>query len=425
MAFEEIAYFIMDNINYKDNYEETNIYTVSKINSYIKNLLAADDNLQDVWVLGEISNFKLHSSGHMYFVLKDENSQIKAVMFRGNNLNLRFMPQDGMKVKVRGDIQVYERRGEYQLYARAIVEAGKGELYLAFERLKEKLKAEGLFAEEHKKKLPLIPQRIAIITSPTGAAIRDIITISLRRFPNLSLLVVPSLVQGTLAAQEMAQKIDFLNRHFTDLDFIILGRGGGSLEELWAFNEEILARSIFDSKIPIVSAVGHETDFTIADFVADLRCPTPSAAAEMTIPNKANLINNLNLLNSKLVRAMRRNIELKAENLNSLRKSLQYYSPENKINQYFQYIDESINRINSQINHQWQLWEERIKKETQRLDSLNPWAVIDRGYSICRKLPDLEIIKKLEQVEIGDGVEVIISDGKIFGNINKKEALPH
>jgi exodeoxyribonuclease VII large subunit len=402
------------------NYTEAKIYTVSRITKYIKNLFENDYNLQDIWILGEISNFKLHSSGHMYFVLKDQESQIKGVMFKGNNLSLRFMPQDGMKVKVRGDISVYERRGEYQLYVKEIVEAGKGELYLAFERLKEKLKAEGLFSEEFKKKLPLIPKNIAVITSPTGAAIRDVLTISLRRFPNLSILVVPSLVQGTLAAQEIAKKIDFLNKHFNNLDFIILSRGGGSLEELWAFNEEILARSIYNSKIPIVSAIGHETDFTISDFVADLRCPTPSAAAEMTIPDKSSLINNINLLNSKLNKAIKRNLELKVENINSINKNIQYQGPENKINQYYQYIDEFSVRIKLRIKHQIELCEEKIKKDKQRLDSLNPGAVIERGYSICRKIPGKEIIKRLNQVEIGNEIEIIISDGKMLGKVDKK-----
>jgi len=405
------------------NYTEAKIYTVSRITKYIKNLFENDFNLQDIWILGEISNFKLHSSGHMYFVLKDQESQIKGVMFKGNNLSLRFMPQDGMKVKVRGDISVYERRGEYQLYVKEIVEAGKGELYLAFERLKEKLKAEGLFSEEFKKKLPLIPKNIAVITSPTGAAIRDVLTISLRRFPNLSILVVPSLVQGTLAAQEIAKKINFLNKHFNNLDFIILSRGGGSLEELWAFNEEILARSIYNSKIPIVSAIGHETDFTISDFVADLRCSTPSAAAEMTIPDKSSLINNINLLNSKLNKAIKRNLELKVENINSINKSIQYQGPENKINQYYQYIDEFSVRIKLRIKHQIELYEEKIKKDKQRLDSLNPGAVIERGYSICRKIPGKEIIKRLNQVEIGNEIEVIISDGKMLGKVDKKEAI--
>jgi len=405
------------------NYTEAKIYTVSRITKYIKNLFENDYNLQDIWILGEISNFKLHSSGHMYFVLKDQESQIKGVMFKGNNLSLRFMPQDGMKVKVRGDISVYERRGEYQLYVKEIVEAGKGELYLAFERLKEKLKAEGLFSEEFKKKLPLIPKNIAVITSPTGAAIRDVLTISLRRFPNLSILVVPSLVQGTLAAQEIAKKIDFLNKHFNNLDFIILSRGGGSLEELWAFNEEILARSIYNSKIPIVSAIGHETDFTISDFVADLRCPTPSAAAEMTIPDKSSLINNINLLNSKLNKAINRNFELKLENINSINKSIQYQGPENKINQYYQYVDEFSVRIKLRIKHRIELYEEKIKKDKQRLDSLSPGAVIERGYSICRKIPGKEIIKRLNQVEIGNEIEVIISDGKMLGKVDKKEAI--
>jgi exodeoxyribonuclease VII large subunit len=289
--------------------------------------------------------------------------------------------------------------------------------------LKAKLKDEGLFSEEIKKKLPLIPRNIAVITSSTGAAIRDIITISLRRFPNLSILVVPSLVQGISAAQEIAKKIDFLNKYFKDLDFIIIGRGGGSLEELWAFNEEILARSIYESKIPIVSAVGHETDFTISDFVSDLRAPTPSAAAEMTIPDKNNLINNLSLLKSKITRAAKRNFELKTENINSLCRNLKYQGPENKINQYYQYIDEFSARLNSRIKYQVKLYEERIKKDTQRLDSLSPWAVIERGYSICRKIADKEIIKRLEQIEVNTKIEIIISDGKIFSKVEKKEAV--
>jgi len=384
------------------NNTESKIYTVSRLNKYIKKLFENDFNLQDIWILGEISNFKLHSSGHMYFVLKDKESQIRCVMFRGSNCNLRFMPGDGMKVKVRGDVSVYEKRGEYQLYVKELVEAGKGELYLAFERLKAKLKDEGLFLQEIKKKLPLIPQNIAIITSPTGAAIRDVITISLRRFPNLSILVVPSLVQGTYAAQEIAKKIDFLNKYFEDLDFIIIGRGGGSLEELWAFNEEILARSIYNSKIPIVSAVGHETDF---------------------IPDKNSLINNLNLLKSKITRAAKRNFELKTENINSLCRSLKYQGPENRINQYYQYIDEFSTHLNSSIKHQVELYEERVKKDSQRLESLSPWAVIERGYSICRKIPGKEIIKKLEQIEVGAKIEVIVSDGKILSKVEEKEAV--
>jgi len=333
------------------------------------------------------------------------------------------MPGDGMKIQVRGDISVYEKRGEYQLYVKEIIEAGKGELYLAFEKLKAKLKGEGFFSEEIKKKLPLVPQNIAVITSPTGAAIRDVITISLRRFPNLSILVVPSLVQGIFAAQEIAKKIDFLNKYFKDLDFIIIGRGGGSLEELWAFNEEILARSIFNSKIPIVSAVGHETDFTISDFVADLRSPTPSAAVEMTIPDKNNLINNLRVLKGKIIREVKRNFELKTDKLNSISTDLKYQGPEKKIDQYYQYIDEFSARLNLRVIHQVELYEEKLKSDSQRLDSLNPWAVIERGYSICRKIPGKEIVKSLNQIEVGTKIEVIISDGTILGRVEKKEAV--
>jgi len=397
------------------------IYSVSKITKYLKSIFNNDSILQNVWILGEISNFKLHSSGHMYFILKDESSQIRCVMFRGNSLHLRFSPRDGMKVKINGDINIYEKRGDYQLYAREIVEVGKGDLYLAFEKLKNDLRIEGLFREEHKKKIPFLNKKFAVITSPTGAAIRDIISISLRRFPNLHIMVVPSLVQGTSAAQDIAQKIDFLNSHFDDIDFIIIGRGGGSIEELWAFNEEILARSIYNSRIPIVSAVGHETDFTISDFTADLRSPTPSAAAEMNIPDVNQMLNNINVLRDKLKRLMIRNYEKISERLISLEKNLKYLGPENKINQYYQYVDEFIYKLNNMVKNTMKVYGEKIKKDSQRLEALNPWAVIKRGYSVCRKLPEHSIIKQLKNVEIGNHLEIIISDGKILGKVDKKE----
>ena len=397
------------------------IYSVSKITKYLKNIFNNDSILQNVWILGEISNFKLHSSGHLYFILKDENSQIRCVMFRGNSIRLGFPPRDGMKVKINGDINVYEKRGEYQLYAREMVEVGKGDLYLAFEKLKNSLRAEGLFRKEHKKKIPFLKKKFAVITSPTGAAIRDIISISLRRFPHLHIMVVPALVQGASAAQDIAQKIDFLNTYFNDIDFIIIGRGGGAIEELWAFNEEILARSIYNSKIPIVSAVGHETDFTISDFTADLRSPTPSAAAEMNVPDINQLLDNINALRDNLKRIILRKYEKKLERLNYLDKNMKYLSPENKINQYYQYIDEFIYKLNSTVKNTLKSSEEIIKKDLQRLETLNPWAVIKRGYSVCRKLPEHSIIKKLKNVEIGNHFEIIISDGKILGKVDKKE----
>ena len=342
-------------------------------------------------------------------------------MFKGNSFRLRFTPRDGMKVKINGEINVYEKRGDYQLYAREMVEAGKGDLYLAFEKLKNDLRTEGLFLEEHKKKISFIHKKFAVITSPTGAAIRDVISISLRRFPYIHIVVVPSLVQGSNAAKDIAYRIDFLNTHFNDLDFIIIGRGGGSIEELWAFNEEILARSIYHSKIPIVSAVGHETDYTISDFTADLRSPTPSAAAEMNVPDINQLLGNIDALRDKLARIMIRKHEKILERLNHLERNLKYLGPENKIHQYFQYIDEFIYKLDSKVKNTLKAYEEKIKKDLQRLEALNPLAVLERGYSICRKLPEQNIIKKLENVNIGDHLEIIISDGKILGKVDKKE----
>jgi len=399
------------------------VYSVTKITKYIKNLFNSDHVLQDVCILGEISNFKLHSSGHMYFVLKDENSQIRCVMFKGNSHRLRFIPRDGMKVKVCGDINVYERRGEYQLYAREMTEAGKGDLYLAFEKLKNDLKNEGLFLKEHKKRISFTHQKFAVITSPTGAAIRDVISISLRRFPNIHILVVPALVQGESAADDIARKIDFLNRHFNDLDFIIIGRGGGSIEELWAFNEEVLARSIYHSKIPVVSAVGHETDFTISDFTADLRSPTPSAAAEMNVPDMNQILKDIQQAREKLKRIMIRNYEKKWERLTYLDKNIRYLGPENKINQYIQNIDECMYKIDYHLRNKLKASGERITKDIQRLEALNPWAVIDRGYSVCRKLPGHRIVKNIKDVNVADPIEIIVSDGKILSKVDKKEEM--
>ncbi|MDD3031830.1 MAG: exodeoxyribonuclease VII large subunit, partial [Atribacterota bacterium] len=256
-----------------NQFNNKKVYSVSNITSHIQQLFKSDPLLQNVTIVGELSNFKYHSSGHMYFVLKDDKSQIKCVMFRGSNLGLSFHPCDGMGVRATGDIRVYEKRGEYQFYVMQMVEVGKGALFAAFEQLKLKLKAEGLFRQDIKKTLPKIPRKIAVITSPTGAAIRDIISVTLRRFPNIHIIVVPAQVQGNEAASQISDNIKFLNKVLPNLDFIIIGRGGGSIEELWAFNEEILAREIYHSTIPIVSAVGHETDFTISDFVADLRAP--------------------------------------------------------------------------------------------------------------------------------------------------------
>jgi exodeoxyribonuclease VII large subunit len=259
--------------------------TVSQLTKYIKQLFSYDNLLSNVCVTGEISNFKLHSSGHMYFTLKDEHSVIKCVMFKTYNRRLRFKPEDGLKVIIRGYVSIYEAGGSYQLYPEYMEPDGLGDLYLAFEQLKQKLEREGLFSAEYKKRIPFLPARIGVITSPTGAVIRDIMNVLFRRFPNVVLKIFPVMVQGEGAGKQISRALDMINKARA-ADVIILARGGGSLEELWPFNEEILARSIFKSEIPVISAVGHETDFSISDFVADLRAPTPSAAAELVVPEK-------------------------------------------------------------------------------------------------------------------------------------------
>ncbi len=346
-------------------------------------------------------------------------------MFRGSNLGLSFEPSDGMKVKAKGDIRVYERRGEYQFYVSQMTEAGKGELFAAFEALKEKLRAEGLFRSEIKKPLPKIPRKIAVITSPTGAAIRDIISITLRRFPNIHIMVVPSQVQGNEAATQIAENIDFLNQVLPELDFIIIGRGGGSIEELWAFNEERLARAIYASHIPIVSAVGHETDFTIADFVADLRAPTPSGAAEMTIPDKESLIKNMKLIKSKLNRSISHIYELKKQRYLNVLENLKYQSPKNKILQHLQTIDDLRNRLILNMKHILNLNENILTKYREKINTLSPREVLKRGYSICLKMPERIVVKNCKQVEKDNSIEVMVRDGSIFANVLGKEEIKH
>ncbi|MFW6135049.1 MAG: exodeoxyribonuclease VII large subunit [Elusimicrobiota bacterium] len=400
--------------------DKEKIYTVSYINRHIQHLFNSDSLLRNVTIVGEISNFKYHSSGHMYFILKDDQSQIRCVMFRGSNLGLSFDPRDGMEVKALGDIRVYERRGEYQFYVSQMTEAGKGALFAAFEALKEKLKSEGLFKKDVKKPLPKIPHKIAVITSPTGAAIRDIISISLRRFPNIHIMVVPAQVQGNEAALQISQNIEFLNRVTSDLDFIIIGRGGGSIEELWAFNEEELARAIYSSKIPIVSAVGHETDFTISDFVADLRAPTPSGAAEMTIPDKENIVRHIEILRGKLTRMISHILELKKQKYSNLIDNLKYQSPKNRILQHIQTIDDMNSRLNLNIKHILNMNENILKKYREKIIALNPKAILDRGYSICFKIPERIIIKDAKQVKKDELLEIKLSKGNISASVSER-----
>jgi exodeoxyribonuclease VII large subunit len=406
-----------------NQFNNKKVYSVSNITSHIQQLFKSDPLLQNVTIVGELSNFKYHSSGHMYFVLKDDKSQIKCVMFRGSNLGLSFNPCDGMGVRATGDIRVYEKRGEYQFYVMQMVEVGKGALFAAFEQLKLKLKAEGLFRQDIKKTLPKIPRKIAVITSPTGAAIRDIISVTLRRFPNIHIIVVPAQVQGNEAASQISDNIKFLNKVLPNLDFIIIGRGGGSIEELWAFNEEILAREIYHSTIPIVSAVGHETDFTISDFVADLRAPTPSGAAEMTIPDMESLVMNVSLVRSKLNRIVKYILELKEQKYFTVFESLRYQNPKSKIMQHTQTLDDLITRLNLNIKHIININENILNKYREKIITLSPKGVLKRGYSICFKIPERTIIKKTKQIKKNDNIDVMVSDGIISANVTERRSV--
>jgi len=386
------------------------VITVTQLTRYIKRLFAYDSILSDVCVIGEISNFKLHSSGHMYFTLKDESSVIRCVMFRSQNQYLKFKPKDGLKVIVRGYVSIYEAGGSYHLYPEYMEPAGLGNLYLAFEQLKHKLEKEGLFKSEAKKKIPYLPGSIAVVTSPTGAVIRDIINVLFRRFPNAVLKLFPVQVQGDDAARQISCALDFINRHKA-ADVIILARGGGSLEELWPFNEEIVARSIYRSEIPVISAVGHETDFSISDFVADLRAPTPSAAAELVIPEKEVLVKYILDLRLRLKKAITNRIRCERLKLEQLMKSPAMRHPLDRINQ--RKMDLEIIRKNIA-----EAMKRRIEKEKGtlsvlcgKLDVLSPLTVLARGYSITMK--DGNIIKSVRQVHNGDKLDIILSDGKI------------
>lgn len=379
--------------------QETNtqkhVYTVSELTRYIRAVL--EDTFPKVWVEGEISNYTKHTSGHMYFSIKDEQSVLNCVLFKNANQNIKFKIEDGMHAVCFGRIGVFDKRGQYQLYVDKIEPKGLGALQLAFEQLKERLRKEGLFNEARKRPIPYLPSKIGIVTSPTGAAINDILRVTRQRFQNIDLIINPVRVQGKGAELEIARAIEELNR-FTDIDVIIVGRGGGSLEDLWAFNEEVVARAIYNSRIPIVSAVGHEVDWTIADFVADLRAPTPSAAAERVIPKKEDLEERI------------------ASALSRLRKQ-----PANIVQQYTQRLDELIKGLNIQVKHIVEIRGERLKSALGKLQSLGPFAVLERGYSITMKLPEGRILKDAKSAKSGDRIKTRLRRGIIISEIERIE----
>jgi len=388
--------------------------TVTDLNKYIKEKIAGDENLANVLVKGEISNFKLHYTGHMYFTLKDENSLIKCIMFKTYTPHLKFTPKDGMKVMAFGTVSVFERDGVYQLYCKAMQEDGMGSLYTAYEELKAKLEKEGYFDSSHKKKIPFMPKSIGVLTSNTGAVIRDIINVSTRRNPNVYLKLLPVPVQGEGAAEKIAAGIEFMNEKKL-ADVIILARGGGSLEDLWPFNEEIVAKAIYNSKLPIISAVGHETDFTIADFVADLRAPTPSAAAELAVPNIADVELKLNTYQNRFRQALRKKTELMRLRYEKCMNSRVFKDPLQKVNENYMLIDRFVKNMQNSIVTKYKDKKLEAIKLYSKLDALSPLKTLARGYSITEK--EGKIVHKVSELKQGDRLTLRFEDGKVDAEV--------
>ena len=390
------------------NYENLAI-SVSELNKYIKEKISEDEALSNIIVKGEISNFKNHYTGHMYFTLKDENSLIKCIMFKTYAQRLNFMPKDGMKVFVPGGVSVFERDGIYQIYVKAMQEDGVGALYREYEELKKKLEQEGLFSQEHKKKIPLMPKIIGVLSSQTGAVIKDIINVSTRRNPNVYIRLLPVPVQGDGAAIKIADGIKVMNdKNLADV--LIIARGGGSLEDLWPFNEEIVAHAIYNSKIPIISAVGHETDFTIADFVADLRAPTPSAAAELAVPDIYEIKQKINQAQNRLKILLSKKLEIIKLRYEKCINSAVFKEPLRIIRDRQLILDSYIKNLEKQIQEKKQQEKTKYVKLVSKLDALSPLKTLTRGYSIIEK--NDKIVKSIKDLDSGDKVNLKLVDGE-------------
>ena len=384
---------------------EPKIATVSQINGYVKKILDHNIILNNVWIKGEISNFKHHYSGHMYITLKDEGGVLKAVMFRSSAQSLTFEPSDGMKVLARGRISVYEAGGSYQLYIEEMIPDGVGELYIAYEQLKKQLAEEGLFDEVHKKPIPQFPKRVGVVTASTGAAVRDIINVITRRYPMAEIVIYPAQVQGTGAAQSVVRAIEYFNAT-KEVDTLIVGRGGGSIEDLWAFNEEITARAIYASQIPIISAVGHETDFTIADFVADLRAPTPSAAAEIAVPSMIELRNRINIDQNRISQ----NVVGRIESSRLLLKRFKMKTPKDRIDDYNLKLDSLLKSMENSLKMKTMTLKRQFAEQTAKLDALSPLQTLSRGYSIPTT-EDGTVIRSAEEMKKGMEFTLRLKDG--------------
>ena len=386
-----------------------NAISVTELNKYIKDKIDKDEMLNNVFVKGEISNYKHHYTGHLYFTLKDENSLIKCIMFKGYAANLKFEPKDGMKVTIFGSVSVFERDGVYQIYVKAMQEDGIGSLYKAYEEMKAKLEKEGLFDQSHKKKIPLMPRCIGVLTSNTGAVIRDIINVSTRRNPNVYIKLLPVPVQGPGAAEKIVDAIKTMNEKKL-ADVIIVARGGGSLEDLWPFNEEIVARAIYDSELPVISAVGHKTDFTIADFVADLRAPTPSAAAELAVPNIADIKLKLDGYDNRYKLALKKKVEFMKLRYEKCMNSRVFKEPLQKINEKYILIDMKVKTIQNSISNIYNNKKTNMIKHIAKLDALSPLKTLTRGYSIVQA--NGKVVKSIEELKKDEEIDIRLVDGQ-------------
>ena len=385
-----------------------NVYSVKQVNAYIKNMFSQDFMLNRIYIKGEVSNCKYHTSGHIYFSLKDESGSIACIMFAGNRSGLSFRMQDGQQVIVLGSVTTYERDGKYQLYAREIILDGAGLLYEKFEALKKELGEMGMFAPEYKQPIPKFAKRIGIVTAPTGAAIRDIMNISSRRNPYVQLLLYPALVQGDGAAASIVKGIEMLEKQ--NVDIIIVGRGGGSIEDLWAFNEEVVARAIFNCSIPIISAVGHETDTTIADYVADMRAPTPSAAAELAVYEYQALDNYLNEQRLKLRKALLQKVQMERMKLERYRMKLGYLHPRNKLREKQQLQVELEQRLRLAMEKKMFLAKQKLAIRIERMKGLSPLEKLNQGFSYVASEKGT-VVKSVKHVNKGDKLTIYVTDG--------------
>ena len=395
------------------------VITVTQINEYIRSVMDSDRLLNSLAIKGEISNYKLYPSGHHYFTLKDEGGALRCVMFKGNALRMKFRPENGMKVIAMGKISVFPRDGAYQLYCTGLVLDGVGDLYAAFEQLKAKLQAQGLFDPDHKKPLPKFPSTIGIVTSSAGAAVHDMLRILRKRYPLAKVLLLPVRVQGVEAPGEIAAAIRYAN-YYRLADLLIVGRGGGSIEDLWAFNDELVARAIYDSKIPVISAVGHEPDVTISDFVADLRAATPSNAAELAVPDQDALRQTLDAMSGAMAVAMNRRIKNARQHLSVLSGSQALQSPEGYLQQRRKSLEMLHNRLVSAENMQLSRKKQRYIAMTAKLDAMSPLKVLTRGYAMAQK-ENNEIVRSVTQITAGDRVQVSLADGAFTATVTDKK----